>query len=559
MKLKSLPVGIEDFKDIITKDYYYVDKSLFIKELIDYKGSVNLFTRPRRFGKTLNLSMLQYFFEQSDADNAPLFQNLSIIDTGATYLSHMGQYPVITISLKSGKQATADLSITGVKKIISEEFRRHKKALEKSLTQKERIQQMMDTKGDLSYYTDAIRFLSECLYNYYKCKVIILIDEYDVPLENAYFNGFYEEMINFIKPLFESALKTNPFMEFAVITGCLRISKESIFTGLNNLEIISITNKLYAEHFGFTQNEIEVLLNYYGLKHRREEIRTWYDGYYFGDKSIYNPWSVINYIKSIWIDNSAFPKPYWSNTSSNSIIRTLIENADMTVKQEIEYLISGGSIEKPIHEDITYEDIDQSSDSLWNFLFFTGYLKQTHIEMKDLVHYMSLGIPNLEVRHIYETKIIEWFREQISLKDLTSFYKAIIQGDIDVFQKALNAMLRESISFYDNKEAFYHGFMLGLLNGMSQFLIDSNKEAGDGRYDIQIRSLDIEIPAVLLELKLADSFSGMKTKAMNALLQMKEKKYNESLYNEGYQKVIHYGIAFYKKNCIILKEEYTLS
>lgn len=557
MTFKPLPIGVDNFQEIIEKDYYYVDKTLFIKELLDMKGKVNLFTRPRRFGKTLNMSMLQYFFEKDRCDAAQLFKNLAIMNAGEKYTMHMSQYPVISISLKSMKQSDYALSYMQLKKTIAEEFSRHDILLNSgqlTTAEKTRFQNIRDVQGNDSDYLDALKFLSACLLKSYGKKVIILIDEYDVPLENSYFGGFYEQMIPLIRSLFESALKTNENLEFAVITGCLRISKESIFTGLNNLKIISITNPIYAEHFGFTEKEVTEMLHFYGRESSIETVRIWYDGYQFGDTEVYNPWSVINYAEQLWADPDAFPKPFWSNTSSNSIIKTLIDCADIRMKQEIEALIQGESIEKPVHEDITYEDIDpeKSRENLWNFLFFTGYLKKTNERMDGTVQYISMMIPNEEVRYIYKNTVLSWFDQRIRKKDLSQFYKSVVMGDVTVFEKTVTDMLREGISFYDSQEAFYHGFLMGLFNGMDDYYAYSNRESGHGRYDICLKSLDVEKPAIILELKTASSYMDMELKSRQALNQIEMKHYEQGLATDGFRQALCYGIAFYKKNCRIM-------
>ena len=413
MSWTPLPIGVENFEELRSKGYYYVDKTLFIKELLDMMSKVNLFTRPRRFGKTLNMSMLRYFFEKSEKDPAELFQGLKIMEAGESYLAHMGKYPVISVSLKSMKQYSYELAFDMLKKAVREEYKRHWEMVEAAgiLGEEEigRYQRIRDLKGTENDYADSLKFLSECLYTCTGQKSILLIDEYDVPLENAYFSGFYDRMVALIRSLFESALKTNDNLEFAVVTGCLRISKESIFTGLNNLKVISITSQTYAEHFGFTPEEVEKMLGEYGLEENLETVRKWYDGYRFGETEVYNPWSVINYVDSCYKDKHAFAKPYWSNTSSNSIVRNLVEHADLSVKQEIERLIEGGTIEKPIHEDITYDDMDSTQDNLWNFLFFTGYLKKISERQEGETIYMEMAIPNSEVRYVYKNAVLRWF------------------------------------------------------------------------------------------------------------------------------------------------------
>ena len=563
MPFKPLPIGVDSFEEMIEKEYYYIDKTLFIKELLDMKGKVNLFTRPRRFGKTLNLSMLQCFFEMNRYHADQLFKGLAIMEAGNEYTKHMSQYPVISLSLKSMKQASYELSYMQMKKMVAEEFRRLDFVLElDKLTkaEKERFRAIRDVDGDEADYLDALRFLSACMMKCTGKKTIILIDEYDVPLENAYFGGFYSKMIPLIRSLFESALKTNENLEFAVITGCLRISKESIFTGLNNLKIISITNPTYAEHFGFTQKEVEAMLEFYDRSNYKETMKAWYDGYFFGETEVYNPWSVINYVEQIWAQKGALPQPFWSNTSSNSIVRTLIVGADIRVKQEVEALIQGDSIEKPIHEDITYEDMepDRSQDNLWNFLFFTGYLKKTGEHMEDNMRYISMSIPNEEVRYIYKNTVLSWFEQKVRKKDFSRFYKNIVQGKVLDFEETVAQMLREGISFYDTKESFYHGFMMGLLNGMEDYYAYSNREAGDGRYDICLKSMEVKKPVVILELKVAASYADMEVKSQQAIEQIEIKHYEEDLVRDGYAKVLCYGIAFYKKNCKIALAERTI-
>ena len=375
-----LPVGVDDFEKVIRGDYYYIDKTLFIKELLDMKGEVNLFTRPRRFGKTLNMSMLRYFFEMGTTDNSELFRGLKIMEAGEKYLTHMGKYPVISISLKSMKQYSYELSFEMLKKAVEGEFTRHWPEVEKSgkLTDAklERYLRIRDLKGTESDYADSLKFLSECLYTCSGRRTVILIDEYDVPLENAYFSGFYDRMAALIRSLFESALKTNGNLEFAVVTGCLRISKESIFTGLNNLNVISITSDSFAEHFGFVPEEVERMLKDYGLEDNLETVKRWYDGYRFGETEVYNPWSVINYVDRRRNDQTFSPKACWSNTGSKTIIRHLLENASATTRSEIERLVAGETVLKEIRNELTYQEIYASEENVWSVLFTTGYLTQ---------------------------------------------------------------------------------------------------------------------------------------------------------------------------------------
>ena len=565
MNHKPLPIGTDDFKKLISEGYYYIDKTLFIKELLDKKGEANLFTRPRRFGKTLNMSMLRYFFEDTgkeeiNAENRKLFDGLEIMSAGEKYLSHMQKYPVISLSLKSAKQPTWELAYESLKESIGNEFQRHNGILSQLQidTDREKFNRLQKQKGEPGDYITAIAFLSKCLHEAYGKTVIILIDEYDVPLENAYFNGFYQQMIDFIRSLFESALKTNPHLYFAVITGCLRITKESIFTGLNNFDNVSILSKIYDEYFGFTRKDVDELLVNYNLTDKKEIIQKWYDGYLFGKTEIYNPWSIINYVKALTADPNEVPRTYWSNTSSNNIIHALIERADLSDRMEIEDLIAGGTIEKPIHEEITYEDVYQSTDNLWNFLFFTGYLKNSGLRMIGNQIYLALSIPNIEVCQIYKDKILGWFSDKVEQKDLSILYQDILNGNAPGFQAGLTELLQDTISFYDNAEAFYHGFMQGILGHLRNYIVKSNRESGDGRYDMLIRSLDITKPIILMEFKTAKNFPSLESRAQEALEQISEKEYDREFKNEGYQRSIRYGIAFYKKNCCIKKEEVTL-
>ncbi|MFT8352549.1 AAA family ATPase [Clostridium saccharoperbutylacetonicum] len=554
MNFKPLPIGIDNFEMLITRGYYLIDKTLLIKELLDNKASVNLFTRPRRFGKTLNMSMLQYFFENRSEDNSYLFENLNIMKTGEQYTSHMGQYPVINLSLKSAKQPTFELALKCIKDEIVNEFRRHDYILEsdKLKEQKEKYLKIVREKDEDSLYVTALKFLSDCLEKYHEKKVIILIDEYDVPLENAFFEGFYDRMIAFIRSLFESALKTNSSLEFSVITGCLRISRESIFTGLNNLDIISILNEYYDEYFGFTQEEVSKMLKDYGLSEKEELTKNWYNGYIFGQAQVYNPWSVVKFVKDLYKNPNVFPSSYWANTSSNSIVRSLIERADNVTKNEIELLIEGKTIEKPVHEDITYDEIYDSMDNLWNFMFFTGYFKKVNERINETNQkYVELEIPNEEVKYIFRTKILKWFYDKIKVRDLSILYSAIFEKDSDTLQSELNKLLRETISFNDAYENFYHGFVVGVLANMHEYIVKSNRESGDGRSDIFIKSPSIFDPAVIIELKVCDNPKDIFKMSDKALEQIEEKKYEEELNQEGYENIIKYGISFYRKDCIV--------
>lgn len=562
MENKAISIGIENYKEIIDKEYYYIDKTLFIKDLLDKGRKVNVFTRPRRFGKTLALSMIKTYFEKETdfqgnvLDNSYYFQGKKIINAGEKYTNHMGKYPIISLSLKSAKQPDFEMAYASLIGEVLNEYGRHKYILKEDVLSAEDIEKykkILSGKAENIDYAKSLKFLSDCLKKYHNTGVIILIDEYDVPLENSYFRGFYDKMIDFIRSLFESALKTNDSLEFAVITGCLRISKESIFTGLNNLEINSVLTENYAEYFGFTETEVEKMLKDYDLEQKIPEVKDWYDGYLFGDTEVYNPWSVINYVKTAISNKNPLPKPYWSNTSSNSIVRSLVEKADEEAKSEIETLIQGGIIEKPVHEDITYEDIDKSQDNLWNFLFFTGYLKKIGEYRVDRTIYLKLAIPNEEVAYIYENTIQEWFRQRLEQTDLSYLYTAVLEGDCETFANAVTDQLLECISYNDYKEAYYHGFLCGLLKGCKGYRVTSNRESGTGRYDIVMRYPSARGKAMIMEVKMADTFQGLEAGCDAALKQIEDRQYDAALVADGYRDIKKYGICFYKKECMVKK------
>jgi len=565
-KLKKIAIGVEDFKEIIDKDGYFVDKTLMIKKLIESQAKVTLFTRPRRFGKTLNQFMIRRFLEDERTrsgeriDNGHLFDGLKIAECGEEILSHRQQYPVIFLSLKSAKQPNFQEAYKKLCGEIAGEFRRHQYLLEgNSLAddQKNIFQKIMTKQSDYGEYNDALKFLSECLWQYHGKNTIILIDEYDVPLENAYFEGFYDKMIKFIRSLFESALKTNPYLERSVITGCLRISKESIFTGLNNLKVDSVLRTEYGDSFGFTESEVEAMLAYYNLQEELPEVKWWYDGYLFNDIEIYNPWSIINYIYDRDHKITQFALPYWSNTSSNSIIREMVGEADQEAKADLETLINGGTIEKPVHEDITYGDIHQSQDNLWNFLFFTGYLKKMS-ERKDESGeslYLSMAIPNTEIKTIYKNSISYWFEQRMKETDRSPLKHALETGECEAAEDFINRQLADTISYYDYAENFYHGFMAGLLANIGGYLVRSNRESGNGRPDIVMTESKFRGRAMILELKISDTITDMEKKCEEALTQMEEQKYESSLEEDCFQPILKYAICFFRKRCMVKKAE----
>ena len=560
---KKISIGVEDFKELIDKDGYFVDKTLMIEKLIESNAMVTLFTRPRRFGKTLNQFMIRRFFEDertekgAKVDNGYLFDGLKIAECGEEILSHRQQYPVIFLTLKSAKQPTYEMAYACLVDEICKEFERHSYVLQGEMSQRNReiFERISLGKGSDDEYATAFAFLSECLFKYHKKKTIILIDEYDVPLENAYFRGFYDEMIDFIRSLFESALKTNPYLEKSVITGCLRISKESIFTGLNNLAIESVLSLNYPGAFGFTEPEVKEIMAYFDRADNYPELKRWYDGYCFGKTEIYNPWSVLNYLYMGKNDPNYLPRPYWSNTSSNSIVREMVGEADEMAKADLETLMAGGTIEKQVHEDITYGDIHQTQDNLWNFLFFTGYLKKVGERTVDNNLWLEMKIPNIEVATIYENSISYWFEQRMKETDRSPLVRALETGDCEAAENFISEQLFHTISYYDYAENFYHGFMAGLLVNIGGYLVRSNRESGNGRPDIVMTESKFRGRAMILELKISDTIQGMEKKCEEALTQMEEQKYESSLEEDCFQPILKYAICFFKKRCMVKKAE----
>lgn len=558
MVIKPLPVGVDDFAEIVRQGYYYVDKTMLIKQILELKGKVNLFTRPRRFGKSLSLSMLRYFFEDTgnpdwNKENQRLFNSLWIIHEKSLCADWMAKHPVINITLKSAKQPDFDMAYYQLCDVIKGEFSRHGNILKSGrLTdaEKEQYMQMRDGIAPRPAYYTALKFLSDMLYKAIGSKVIILIDEYDVPLENAYFRKFYREMSDFIRSFLESALKTNESLEFAVMTGCLRITKESIFTGLNHLEINTVLSSHYSECFGFTPQEVRQITSDYGCGDKLSLVQTWYDGYQIGNAEIYNPWSVIKYIKDLCADKNALPQTYWINTSSNEIVKNFVKRAGIEEKGQIERLMKGGSLEVAVHEEVTYEDIDSKGEALWNFLFFTGYLTKQSSRLDDQGNVkIKLAIPNLEVKKVYDRTILAWFHEELRHQDFHDMYEALENGDSQRIQAVLNAQLQRSISFYDSAENFYHGFMVGILSQSQKYYVKSNRESGSGRGDIFVYPADLERKAFVLELKASEKFQAAQADAQAAVNQIREKRYGDSLAMDGYGQIEIYGIAFFRKNC----------
>lgn len=564
MQRKKLPVGIEDFEEIRTEGFYYIDKTGLIRDLLNNWGKVNLFTRPRRFGKTLNMSMLKNFFEIG-ADKT-LFDGLTISKEMALCEEYLGKFPVIFISLKDVDGLRFEDARKRLIKKVGTEAERFRYLLDSnrlSVNEKEKYRALIALdKGqyvmDEAMLTSSLEVLSSLLCQHYERKVILLIDEYDVPLDKAFHYGYYEEMVSLIRGLFGQALKTNEFLQFAILTGCLRVSKESIFTGLNNFKILSITDARFDEHFGFTEAEVTQLLTDYQLEEHFAETKEWYDGYRFGNANIYCPWDVISYVDRLSADPHAEPEAFWINTSGNDLVKRFIDKADKTTQNEIERLIAGEAIEKKFRLDLTYNELDSSIDNLWSVLFTTGYLTQTGRAINGIY---KLVIPNREVREVFVLQIQEWFRERMADDEepMREFCRAFLKGEPEGIQKRLNITLNQMISVLDakapddKKENFYHGLLLGLLRSEVNWLILSNAESGDGFSDILIEPEDPDA-GIVIEVKYASSVAGLEKACEEALRQIREKRYDERLRNDGRTDVLIYGIAFCRKRCKVVCE-----
>ena len=561
-KLK-LPVGIEDFREIRRKDFYYIDKTGLIEQLLDSWGKVNLFTRPRRFGKTLNMSMLRYFFETGT--DKTLFEGLHISQRSDLCEEYMGKFPVVSLTLKGVDGLTFERAKNKLLKYIAleaERFNFLKNSDKLTDNEKQRygaLIRMQDGKYVMDEDTleSALQTLSELLYRHYGQKVIILIDEYDVPLDKAYQNDYYREMVVMIRSLFGEALKTNEFLQFAVLTGCLRVSKESIFTGLNNFKIFSITDLRFDEQFGFTEDEVEKMLKDYQLETHLASMKEWYDGYRFGDADIYCPWDVINRVDDLCDTPEAEPKCYWINSSGNALVKRFVSIANRTTQNEIERLIAGEPIEKSLRLDLTYDEIDKSIDNIWSVLFTTGYL--TQVGMTEQGAY-KLVVPNKEVRTVYISQIQEWFKQKIAdnAEQMTSFWKAVEDGNAEEIEQYLNRTLSNTISVFDTKapekENSYHTFLAGMLTGNTDWVVKSNVEAGEGFAGIIIEPQNPD-DGIIFELKYSKEASGLDKACERAIKQIRDRRYFEYLKNDGRYDMMFYGIAFYKKRCKVAVEK----
>ena len=566
-EMLRLPMGMENFKDIRTKGFYYVDKTALIEQLFDNLGMVNLFTRPRRFGKTLTMNMLKYFFEVGTDES--LFNGLYISNNAKLCEEHLGKYPVISLTLKGVEASTFEAARDMFIGLIADEARSFSFLLESdglSETDKNDYRALI-AKSNGAYLLDgnafrnSIKLLSTLLYKHYGKKVVILIDEYDVPLDKAYQNGYYNEMVSLIRSLFGNALKTNEYLEFAVLTGCLRVSKESIFTGLNNFKVRSITDERFDEEFGFTDKEVRELLVYYGMESHMTETKAWYDGYRFGNADIYCPWDVINHVDALRANEKARPRPYWINTSGNELLKRLIEKANEITKNDIERLIAGETIEKEIHEELTYNEIEDSIENIWSVLFTTGYL--TMEEETELSRYV-LRIPNEELRVIYRRQVLEWIRKSIrnseGTESLNNFWKNFAEGNAEAVERYINTMLTRSISVLDirgddiMRESTYHMIVMTLLSTNPEWNTQSNVEAGEGYADIIVETDDIDAGSVI-ELKYARKPEDMEQGCKTAIRQIRDKRYYEYLHNRDRKDIQLYGIAFCKKRCRVTVEK----
>ena len=559
----KLPVGIENFEEIRRNQYYYIDKTKLIEQLFDSLGKVSLFTRPRRFGKTLNMSMLKSFFEIGT--DPSLFDGLYISKNQDLCKQHLGQYPVIFLSLKGVEGLSFSEARRRCIQLIKREAERFyvlkdsQRLLDIDRIKYCQLLEMQDRPEEVDIIMSSIKTLSDLLYKQYGKKVVILIDEYDVPLDKAFQYGYYREMLHFIRGLLGEVLKTNDSLAFAVLTGCLRVSKESIFTGLNNFKILSITDTRFDEQFGFTDTEVRTLLSDYQMEDRFAEVKEWYDGYHFGNADVYCPWDVVNFVDRAKDDREARPEAYWINTSGNDLVKRFIDKANKTTKSEIERLINGEAIEKELRLELTYEEIDQSIENLWSVLFTTGYLTQTG-RPKDGAY--RLIIPNREVREVFRLQINEWFKKSIfsNTERLTAFWKAFEEGDTEGVEQYLNRILSNSISVFDTKarkeekESSYHNLLVGILTGNADWLVKSNVEAGEGFADIIVETDDPDA-GIVVELKYTKNFDELKAASQKALDQIRDRRYQEYLLNDDRKSIRLYGIAFCKKRCCAISEK----
>ncbi len=559
---KALPVGIENFNELISSGYYYVDKTMLIKDILSYRAKVTLFTRPRRFGKSLNMSMLKSFFEIGT--DTHIFDGLKISAEQNIIDEYMGKYPVIFISLKSIDGDNFQEAMDKFARIIKAEAMRHKSILSCELLdefERKQYLELLTSKYSRDTIEESLWIISNTLKKAYNQNVIILIDEYDVPLDKAYNHGYYDKMISLIRNLFERTLKTNDNLQFAILTGCLRITKESIFTGLNNLKVQSISSVRFDEYFGFTEEEVKGMLEYYGFEEKHNAVKEWYDGYMFGDVSVYCPWDVVNYISDLQADKKLHPQNYWVNSSSNDIIRTFLDKATDTTKDEIENLIEGKSVIKKIQEDLTYPELEKSIDNLWSVLYTTGYLTKEKQDDQYPLNTLYLKIPNEEIRDIFKEKILSWFKNTAGNDSVryTSFCRAFVDGKPEVIQSMFNDYLEEMISIRDSasrsnlKENFYHGFLLGILNFCTDWIVKSNREGGLGYNDILIMHKKSRT-GMIIEVKYAED-GNLERECRKAQEQIDDNHYIDALREYDPEKIYKYAVACYKKHSMVTLEK----
>ncbi|AGB42033.1 Protein of unknown function (DUF1703)/Predicted AAA-ATPase [Halobacteroides halobius DSM 5150] len=551
--MKKLPIGISDFKKLREENYYFVDKSLFIKEIIDEDAEVILLPRPRRFGKTLNISMLRYFFEKNKQDNSNLFTGLKI-EEQKEYLEHQGNYPLIMLTFKDIKENNWPRTYTKLKQVIAREYKRHKYLLESDVLDKydkKQFQDIISLQAELPFYEDALRSLSEHLANYHKEKVMILIDEYDQPIQRGYLAGYYKQVMNFMRNLLSGGLKDNLHLKKGVLTGILRVAKESIFSGLNNLLVSTLLDKVYDSYFGLLEEEVEEIFNYYNLAYQVDQVKEWYNGYSFGEKIVYNPWSIVNCI----YQEGEF-RPYWANTSGNQLIRRLITEAGSEVKKDLELLLQGTDIQKEIDDNIVFSDLERKNTTIWSFLLLSGYLKASNQE-RDLGHlYCQLEIPNLEVEYIYRSIILDWFKENLNNEELEWMLKSLTEGDVETFSKIFKKIVKSSFSYFDlgrgNSENFYHAFVLGLVvNLRGEYQVKSNRESGYGRYDVMLIPSSKDKLGIIMEFKKVDQDESLERGVREALEQIADRDYRDILEELGINDILELGIAFCGKEVMV--------
>ena len=555
---KKIPIGISDFKKVIEENYYFVDKSLFIKNIVEDGSEVILLPRPRRFGKTLNMSMLKYFYEKGEEDTKYLFEGLKI-NNYKDIMNIQGKYPVIYITFKDEKYSEWERCKNSFKLLVKGLFRKHDYILDSSVLkqyEKEQILEILTGKASYEVYINGLNILSEYLYKHHKQKVVILIDEYDVPIQTGYINNYYDEVIELMRIFLSSGLKDNDYLEKAVLTGILRVAKESIFSGMNNLKVSTLISSHYSDSFGFLEDEMKNMLMYYGIDYEIDEVQNWYNGYKFGDEVIYNPWSILNYV-----DN--YPeefKPYWVNTSSNDLVKKVLAKGGQVLKMELEDLVKDKEIEKEVNENIVMHDIDKESNNAWSFLLFSGYLKVIDKKIEKGRLHCKLKIPNLEVKYLYEDIILDWFKESVSGEKFNVMLKSLVDGDIETFEMLFSEFVMKSISYFDvsgeESEKVYHSFVLGMLIALSdEYFIKSNSESGYGRYDVMVIPKDITKKGIVIEFKKVNRYrkQSLEKCAQSALQQIEDREYKRELLDRGVKDIIELAIAFDGKKTLVMK------